>query len=214
MFGQRGLKFLCESYFNQNQMKNLIITIIALTVLGFSGLTGFGQSPYILNTGYTVTINGSSNVHDWSETVNKVTGDAQIVWNTDGSFTIKQLSIKMDVASIESEHGSIMDNKTFDALKGKSYPYITFKMTELKSIVKSGTGYQVKMLGDLTIAGKTNHVELSGMAYVKENGKLLFDGSKALKMTSYGIDPPTAMMGAMKVSDDITIKFKVYYNMK
>jgi polyisoprenoid-binding protein YceI len=153
-------------------------------------------------------------VHDWTESVNKITGDAQIVWNEDGSFTIRQLSLKVDVSSIESEHGSIMDNKTFDALKGNSNPYITFKMTALNSIVKSGNGYLIKLQGDLTIAGKTKSVEISGMGYIKENGKLLFDGSKSLKMSEYGISPPTAMMGAMKVGDDVTIKFRVYYNMK
>lgn len=214
MFRLRRLKFLCESYFNPNQMKNTIFHIVILAVLVTTMQCGYGQTPYILYSGYNITINGSSNVHDWTETVNKVSGDATVSWNTDGSFNISQLSIKMECSSIKSEHGSIMDNKTFDALKGNNYPYITFKMTALKSFVKSGTGYQVKIQGDLTIAGKTNSVEVSGMAYVKENGKLMFEGSKSLKMSSYGIDPPTAMMGAMKVSDDVTIKFRVYYNMK
>jgi polyisoprenoid-binding protein YceI len=69
-------------------------------------------------------------------------------------------------------------------------------------------------MGDLTIAGKTRNIELTGMAYIKENGKILFDGSRSLKMTEYGIDPPTAMMGAMQVGDNVTIKFKVYFGMK
>ena len=171
------------------------------------------QSQYSLLSGYAITINGSSNVHDWTETAVKTTGDATITW-TDGSFTINHLSLKIEVAAIESEHGSIMDNKTYDALKAKSYPYISFKMTSLKSMTKSGTGYLVKVMGDLTIAGKTRNVELTAMAYIKENGKILFDGSRSLKMTEYGIDPPTAMMGAMQVGDDVTIKFKVYFGMK
>ena len=33
-------------------------------------------------------------------------------------------------------------------------------------------------------------------------------------MTDFGIDPPTAMMGAMKVGNDITIKFKLNYTLK
>jgi len=193
-------------------MRHMNIYITAL--LMFAGIVANTQNQYMLYTGYSITIHGSSNVHDWMETAEKASGDAQIIWNTDGTFTVKQLAVKIDVTAIKSEHGSIMDNKTYDALQANKYAYITFKMTSLKSIVKSGAGYQVKLLGDLTIAGKTKNVEVSGMAYVKENGKLYFDGSKSLKMSDYGIDPPTAMMGAMRVSDDITIKFKVYYNMK
>lgn len=195
-------------------MRTSLIYQICFMLLLAGTLKLQAQNQYALASGYTITINGSSNVHDWTETAGKATGDALITWNPDGSFTINGLSFKIEVAAIESEHGSIMDNKTYDALKAKSYPYITFKMTSVKSIVKSGTGYQVKITGDLTIAGKSRNIEISGMAYVKENGRLLFEGSKGLKMTEYGVEPPTAMMGAMQVGDDVTIKFKVYYNMK
>ncbi len=197
-----------------NTMRTSLIYQITILLLLSGSMRIQAQNQYSLYSGYTITIQGSSNVHDWTETATKATGDALITWNTDGSFTISQLTFKIEVATIESEHGSIMDNKTYDALKAKSYPYITFKMTSLKSIVKSGTGYQVKIGGDLTIAGKTKPVEITGMAYVKENGKLLFEGSRSLKMTDFGVDPPTAMMGAMQVGDDVTIKFKVYYGMK
>ena len=196
-----------------NTMRKSLIYQMATLLLVTGSFRMQAQSQYSLLSGYAITINGSSNVHDWTETAVKTTGDATITW-TDGSFTINHLSLKIEVAAIESEHGSIMDNKTYDALKAKNYPYISFKMTSLKSMTKSGTGYLVKVMGDLTIAGKTRNVELTAMAYIKENGKILFDGSRSLKMTEYGIDPPTAMMGAMQVGDDVTVKFKVYFGMK
>ncbi|HMU70708.1 MAG TPA: YceI family protein, partial [Chitinophagales bacterium] len=79
---------------------------------------------------------------------------------------------------------------------------------------KSGNGWAVKVNGDLTIAGFTKNIDISGMVYVKENGKLYIDVSRALKMTDFKIDPPTALMGTMQVADDITIRFKLNYNMK
>ena len=107
-----------------------------------------------------------------------------------------------------------MDDKTYDALKGAKYPYITFKMLSVKSMTKSGSGYALKINGELTIAGVTKNVDINGTVSVKENGKLYIETSKALKMTDFGIDPPTAMMGAMKVGNDITIKFKLNYTLK
>lgn len=172
------------------------------------------QNDYQLASGYNITIGGSSNVHDWEETVSQASGDAKVQWNADGSFTLLSLTIKMYGSSIKSEHGSIMDNKTYDALRVNSYPYITFKMTSLQSITPSGSGYRIKVRGDLTIAGKINSVNLDAMVYVKENGKLFIDGSQKLLMSDYNVDPPTAMMGAMKVSDEVTVSYKVYYYMK
>jgi phosphomannomutase len=43
------------------------------------------------------------------------------------------------------------------------------------------------------------------------NDKLFFDGSKILNMKEFQISPPTAFMGAMKVGEQVTIKFKTAY---
>lgn len=173
-----------------------------------------GQNSYVLASDHKITISGSSNVHDWEEVAEVATGDGLVQWNSDATFNIQKLNIKVSVGSIKSDKGSIMDSKTYEALKGDAHPYITFKLVSIKSITKSGTGYAIKVNGDLTIAGVTKNVDINGMVYVKEKGKLYIETSKAIKMSDYGIDPPTAMMGAMKVADDITIKFKLNYLMK
>lgn len=185
-------------------------------VLGIlvAGITLQAQNQYTLGSDHKITINGSSNVHDWEETAQTATGDAQVTWNTDGTFAIKSFNLKVSVKSIKSDKGSVMDNKTYDALKADEHPYITFKMLSVKSMTKSGNGWAVKVNGDLTIAGFTKNIDISGMVYVKEYGKLYIDVSKPLKMTDFKIDPPTTLMGTMQVADDITIRFKLNYIMK
>jgi hypothetical protein len=42
-------------------------------------------------------------------------------------------------------------------------------------------------------------------------GQLIFEGIKVIKMTDFGISPPTAFMGAMKVGADVTVKFRVNF---
>ncbi len=191
-----------------------IIRLIFVFALLLSGSKVFCQNQYVLAGDHKITIEGTSNVHDWEEEAQTATGDGAVLWNPDGSFSIQKLYLKVSVKSIKSDKGSIMDNKTYDALKGEEHPYITFKMSSIKSMTKSGTGYSVKVNGDLTIAGVTKNVDINGTVYVKENGKIYIETSKAIKMTDFGIDPPTAMMGAMQVGNDITIKFKLNYLMK
>lgn len=173
-----------------------------------------GQNQYTLASDHKITIQGTSNVHDWEEVAQTASGDGVVQWNQDATFNIQKLNLKVTVKSLKSDKGSIMDNKTYDALKGDEHPYITFKLSSIKSMVKSGTGYTVKVNGDLTIAGVTKNVDINGTVYVKENGKLYIETSKSIKMTDFGIDPPTAMMGAMTVGNEITIKFKLNFLMK
>jgi len=188
--------------------------LITLILLLLAVTRTRAQNAYTLASDHKITIDGTSNVHDWTETAMTASGDASVLWNTDGSFALKTFNLKVTVKSIKSDKGSIMDNKTYDALKADKHPYITFKMLSVKSMTKSGTGWSVKVNGDLTIAGVTKNTDISGMVYVKENGKLTLDVSKPLKMTDFNVDPPTAMMGAMTVGDDITIRFKLNYIMK
>jgi filamentous hemagglutinin family protein len=44
---------------------------------------------------------------------------------------------------------------------------------------------------------------------VGSDGSVTFSGSKKLKMTDYGIKPPTALMGTMTVGDEVEIVFSV-----
>jgi len=172
------------------------------------------QNQYVLAVDHKITIEGTSNVHDWEEVAQIATGDGTVLWNPDASFNIQKLFLKVSVSSIKSDKGSIMDDKTFDALKGEAHPYIMFKMLSIKSLTKETTGYAINVNGELTIAGVTKNVDINGTVAIKEKGKLYIETSKAIKMTDFGIDPPTAMMGAMKVGNDITIKFKLNYLMK
>ena len=42
-----------------------------------------------------------------------------------------------------------------------------------------------------------------------ESGQLRVRGSKAIRMTDYGVRPPSLMMGTMKVKPAVTIGFDV-----
>ena len=56
------------------------------------------------------------------------------------------------------------------------------------------------------MAGKTNLVDVSGTANVSGN-KITIEGEHSLNMRDYDIDPPTAMLGTIKVGEIITIKY-------
>lgn len=157
----------------------------------------------------SVKIEGTSNVHDWESkaTSVKVSGDLEV---SNGELLgIKDLKVYIPVKGIESSKGSIMDGKTWEALKAKSCSNISYKMSKLNYVKKSGSSYIVSTSGNLTIACKTKYVTISAKAKPLGSNKFRFVGSKKLKMTSFGIDPPTAMFGTMTTGDNITIKYNL-----
>jgi polyisoprenoid-binding protein YceI len=169
-----------------------------------------GADKYTLSKGYTVGIHGTSNLHDWDETVGVVTGEGTVSWNTDGTFDLGTMNIIMVVRSIKSTEGAMMNNNTYKALKADSNPEISFVLlTPLKSIQTGGHTLPAKI--NLTIAGVTKAIDMTVTASGQKNGSVTFEGSKTIAMTDYGIKPPVALLGTMKTGNNITIHFKTVF---
>ena len=169
----------------------------------------FGQTNCVLNSDYKFTINGTSNLHDWSENVEKVSGTGNVNWNSNGTFEINTLTVTLNVQSIKSSEGNTMNGKTYKALKSDSHPTITFDLTSPLQVSQGGTS--VIATGNLSIAGVTRRVTIHAKINSSPNSNFNIEGTVPVKMTDFGIDPPTALFGALKVGNDVTIQFKTNF---
>lgn len=186
---------------------NLLIIMLFLSSINVSG-----QTNYLLNNGYSVTIHGGSNLHDWDETAGNVSGTGNISWNSNGSFDINAIKITVDVRSIKSSEGGIMNNKTYSALKASDHPSILFALASpLQSITASPGGENITAFGNLTIAGVTHQITIQAKVMASPGGNVDIDCSQPIKMSDYNIDPPTALFGMLKVSNETTIHFKIEF---
>lgn len=191
-------------------MKNLskqIGTLLILLIWSSSLVTA--QTNFTVDPASTMTITGTSSMHDWEEDVETINGSMTAVVANGVLKDITALSLTIPVESIESGK-SIMNNKTYDALKSEKHPNITFKLTEITNITQMGSRYIVKGKGRLTIAGVTKEVNLM-VAMGMENGELLAKGSTTINMLDYNMEPPVAMMGAMKVGEKVNVKYDLQW---
>ena len=186
-----------------NRFKNILLLAFA-----FASSLCSAQDSYILSKDYMVKILGTSNLHNWNETVENTSGNGVITWNSDGSFNLDAIKIIMDVHSIKSE-SSVMTNKTRSALKADENPKITFALTAPVKSIKAGATIPAK--GDLTIAGVTRLIDMQVNISSPEKGKLLIQGIQEIKMSDYGVVAPTALFGALKTGDGITLDFKTMF---
>jgi polyisoprenoid-binding protein YceI len=191
-------------------MKKSILLLFPLCTL--TGAGSLLRDTYILGGEYTVTIDGTSNLRDWKENVGQVAGDLTATLNSDGSVDLTSIRIKMEVLSIKSDMGRVMDNKTYEALKATAYPEILFTLTRPLTVTQICNGRQsIAVEGNLFLAGVCHPVFMQVTTLVVDKGKLLFEGSENIRMTDYGVRPPSALFGTMKASPDITIHFKTNF---
>ena len=67
-----------------------------------------------------------------------------------------------------------------------------------------------KATGQLTIAGVQKDVALTGTAQPQAD-TLVMNGQYDLRMSDYGIKPPTLLLGAIKVADPVVIHFHLKF---
>ncbi len=181
---------------------NLLTLVLLMGAVGLTAQNTFGVSEC------SIKINGTSTLHDWTSTATEVTGTAQLDATDQTLNAIKALTVRIKSEGIISEKGRIMDGKTHKALAADDHKYITYTLTKAEIAQQNDQKVTLRATGTLTIAGKANTINMD-VTGVKKNGAIQFTGSKALKMTDFGIDPPTAMLGTLKTGDDITIDFSL-----
>ena len=187
------------------QLKKYLFLLLPIFFLGAGPKA---QTNYKLANA-ELSVSGTSSLHDWTMTSNSASGSA--IFTTDGATlkSIQNLNVSMKAETLKSGKGG-MDDNTYKALKTKKNPDIKFTLKEVKSIAKKGNNYLVEAVGILSIAGESKTITVQGQASPTD-GTLKITGSKKFKMTDFGVDPPTALLGTIKTGDDITINFNLTY---
>lgn len=117
--------------------------------------------------------------------------------------TVKTAEVSVAVAGLECGNGT-MNEHLRKALKAGTSPRISYRISSY-DVTSAGA---VKLNGTLSIAGTEKPVSIDATAS-NEGGRLRVKGSKQLKMTDFGVRPPTLMMGTMKVHDPVKVSFDV-----
>lgn len=153
------------------------------------------------------SIGGTSNLHDWEMEVTKIDckGAFQLVGNE--MEAVKNVEVKIPVKNIKSEEGKIMDEKTYKAFESDKNPYIIFTFNSAAVKTDGSGAVTIEASGNLSMAGTSKPVSVTAKGKLLPNGDLQLSVTKKLNMTEFKMDPPTALMGAIKVGPEVTVKF-------
>lgn len=189
-------------------LQSLCYTVL-ITALCGNGVSA--QDIYKLNSSKesNVKVLGTSNVHDWSMEAQNPTAEASfsgLIGDDRIPKNLSSLNFSVAAKSLKSEHKS-MDNRTYKTIKADTYPKITFKLIAATITPLRKTMFLIKATGTLTIAGTAKTVTMQVNGTVNDDRSITCSGQQKIKLTDFNIQPPSFMMGAMKVGDDLTIQY-------
>lgn len=181
--------------------KYLSISLLALLFV----ITATAQNVYTLNEKNSkLLVTGTSSLHDWEMKATSFSAEVGLKLEGNAVSEIQYIKFSAPVSGLESGK-NIMDNKAHDALQEKKFPQIKFTLKGKEPIVLSGKPN--KLPGMLTLAGKTKEVNVPVDFTISSDRQFTASGKVRLKMSDFGIEPPTAFFGTIKTDNEVEVKF-------
>lgn len=196
--------------------KSLLANALAIAILS---ATTLGAQPNLvrlqLAPGTQLSFEGTSTLHGFTCT----TTTMQAYIDVDASYKTANLTtlahpiagvqVVIPVKSLSC--GGELEGNMRKTLNAAQYPYIIYKLGtyDLVSGTASASGFTVASQGQLTIAGKENPVTLTVKASREGDGTVSATGTQTIKMSDFGIKPPTFMLGTLRVGNELKVKFTV-----
>ncbi|MBF4471952.1 MULTISPECIES: YceI family protein [Flavobacterium] len=187
-------------------MKLTLKTIIATTAFFAIVLSANAQKSYTLDVKTNFSVLGTSTLHDWEMKSASRTGTANLTV-TDSKLTdINSIDITLPAETVKSEKKS-MDKVAYETLKTDKFKNIKYVLKSAEKINETTWN----LTGTYTIAGVSKVLKTQVKTTVT-NGVVSIQGSNKITFTEFGMKSPTAMFGAIKTGEDLTIKFNLNFN--
>jgi len=179
-----------------------------------------------------VVLEGSSNMTDWrcrgtsidarmvvatspahiNEVIDRIEDGNIGVWRSNpsqGSFPAPEFGLTIPVTTFRCGN-RIMESDLRRALKADAHPAVQFSFRQLRGGIQHDldTGlYHAVIAGDLTLAGVTRTIDLRVSAQRLSRTSFRVRADLPLRMTDFDVTPPSALFGAIRARNDLTVHF-------
>ena len=191
---------------NAKSAKWMMVGLLPL-LLGARSLNDGGMN---LLTESRIWVGGTSSVRGWECKATTFTANVESVPNAAatvlaGEKAVGAVDLSLPVDKLECGNGQ-MNGHMRKALRMEEHAQIAFRLASYE-LNRSNDSLLVTMTGSLTLGGTEKPIELVGLATATPEGALRVTGTYGLKMTEYGLKPPTLMFGRIKVHDLVKVGF-------
>lgn len=197
---------------NKIKMK-IIYRSTFFLLLAILSLNASGQTFGLTGSDNKAVISGTSSLHDWDMNLGRFNSEFTLVKDGASIRSVDNVSFTCNPKDIKSE-SSLMDKKTYEALKADEFPQIKFQETSVSGLTSNGAKFSGNLIGKLTVAGQTRDVTVPFTGTLANNNNLDITANTEMNFSNFGMKPPTAMMGALKTGDKVKVSFSLHYSEK
>jgi polyisoprenoid-binding protein YceI len=189
---------------------------VALLVLAATAAGAQGTARVAVSGDSRLWVDGTSNLHSWSCKTDKldanidVDASAAIALSAAAPKALKKVQIRVPSRSLKCNHNG-MEGNVYKALKADDdASQISWVMSSFESAAGDAKdAFTLHTLGALTIAGVEKKISVDVVATRLPDGTIRAVGMVPIKMSDYGITPPTAIFGRLKTGDDVKVNFEL-----
>ena len=126
-----------------------------------------------------------------------------------GSFPAPEFELTIPITTFRCGN-RVMESDLRRALKADAHPAVQFSFRAVRGGIQHDldTGlYHAAITGDLTLAGVTRTIGLTVSAQRLSRTSFRVRAGLPLRMTDFDVTPPSALFGAIRARDQLTVHF-------
>lgn len=200
----------------------LKITLLALSITVLESATYQPIIPpenarailYSFGNNSQLAVIGKTNINTFSCFSKERFSQNKLFYQVDkATSSVQFLDTRLLLQISEMDCGGAMINKDFQkTLKAKQYPFIELNLMEAinldcNTLEECGNWIFFKTKTNITLNGQTREEEIPVHVLKKNEKSYQITGTKTIELKDFEIEPPTALMGMIKVQNSIKIDF-------
>ena len=197
-------------------MRKTLLTVSALVAAAATaGAQSASAIRLRLDPASELTIEGTSTLHEFHCKTNKLNAYVDVDPGYTKDLTkvvhpIVAVKVNIVVKTLTCGNGQ-MDRNMYGTLKADENQLIKYTLSgyDILDGSASPSAFSANTTGTLAIAGQEKPITMKISAERTSDGKAVAQGEQTLRMSDFGIAPPSFMFGRLKVGDQIKVKFNL-----
>ena len=176
--------------------------LVLLLALAALGATERPTDRYVLASGSRFWIDGTATTGAWTCEADDIRGAGEV-----GGALAAEVAVLVRDFDCGSRP---MNRDLYRALAADAHPSIEFVLDGAEALApeaRPGAWVPVRATGTLRIAGAARRLTIRAEGRRQADGRVALRGRQALRMTDFGVRPPSHALGLVRAHDDIVARF-------
>ncbi|PIB35648.1 hypothetical protein BFP72_09720 [Reichenbachiella sp. 5M10] len=180
-------------------------------------LYGQNKSHTVKIKSSTISVLGKTNVNEFECTLHKEgLREGMRVESQWSSYQLRFEGLLLRYRISDFDCGMEVMNADFrELLQAEEYPFLQLQIHNLLLAQNTTEIARLNVSADVSIelAGVIRDYRVYHGTVINQSAHdLVFRGSQLMKMSDFGIEPPTKFLGTIKVADEIVVEFEIHMN--